>query len=303
MEMNKLKNHEHYYHTHADFFNHSSDLVHAFLMNDYDIGMHEQEFYEINIISRGSGVHYINNNKINANEGDVFIIPPKISHGYVGGEGFDVFHVILSDAFMNKYIADLQNLSAFYKLFGAEPLMRGKTTSPLHLTLSKEELTPTLNILFEIARYINYSDPTESLIRSNLAMASIGLLCNTYALSNPNSDMTQSEEHALMESISYIHERYYEKITIDTLMQIAHMSRTSYIKKFKEICKMSPAAYITKIRLDAALVMIQNTSLSVSEIAYRTGFYDASHLSKAFESVYHTPPMSYREKNQIKNDR
>jgi AraC family L-rhamnose operon transcriptional activator RhaR/AraC family L-rhamnose operon regulatory protein RhaS len=266
-------------------------------MKDYDIGMHEQEFFEINIISRGCGTHYINNNTINANVGDVFIIPPKISHGYVGGEGFDVFHIILSDAFMNKYIADLQNISAFYKLFGAEPLMRGKTTYPLHLTLSKEELTPTLNILFEIARYINYSDPTESLIRSNLAMASIGLLCNTYAMSNPNSNMTQSEEHALMESISHIHERYFEKIKIDTLLQIAHMSRTSYIKKFKEICKMSPAAYITKIRLDAAMVMIQTTSLSVSEIAYKTGFYDASHLTKTFETLYHTSPMSYRERH------
>jgi AraC family L-rhamnose operon transcriptional activator RhaR/AraC family L-rhamnose operon regulatory protein RhaS len=297
MEMLKLGNHSHYYHTHEDFFHHSTDLVHAFLMKDYDIGMHEQEFFEINIISRGCGTHYINNNTINANVGDVFIIPPKISHGYVGGEGFDVFHIILSDAFMNKYIADLQNLSAFYKLFGAEPLMRGKTTYPLHLTLSKEELTPTLNILFEIARYINYSDPTESLIRSNLAMASIGLLCNTYAMSNPNSNMTQSEEHALMESISYIHEKYYEKIKIDTLLQIAHMSRTSYIKKFKEICKMSPAAYITKIRLDAAMVMIQTTSLSVSEIAYKTGFYDASHLTKTFETLYHTSPMSYRERH------
>ena len=297
MEMLKLGNHSHYYHTHEDFFHHSTDLVHAFLMKDYDIGMHEQEFFEINIISSGSGTHYINNNTINANVGDVFIIPPKISHGYVGGEGFDVFHIILSDAFMNKYIADLQNISAFYKLFGAEPLMRGKTSDPLHLTLSKEELAPTLNILFEIARYINYSDPTESLIRSNLAMASIGLLCNTYAMNTPNSNMTQSEEHALMESISYIHEKYYEKIKIDTLLQIAHMSRTSYIKKFKEICKMSPAAYITKIRLDAALVMIQTTSLSVSEIAYKTGFYDASHLTKTFETLYHTSPMSYREKH------
>ena len=128
-------------------------------------------------------------------------------------------------------------------------------------------------------------------------MASIGLLCNVYALNNPNSNMSQSEEHALMDSISYIHERYYEKITIETLLKIAHMSRTSYIKKFKEICKLSPAAYITKIRLDAALVMIQTTPLSISEIAYRTGFYDASHLTKTFETIYHTSPTSYREKH------
>ena len=81
MNFIKLGNHDHYYHTHSDFFHNSHDLVHAFLMKDYYIGMHEQEFFEINIISRGNGIHYINNNRINANTGDVFIIPPKISHG------------------------------------------------------------------------------------------------------------------------------------------------------------------------------------------------------------------------------
>ena len=297
MNFIKLGNHDHYYHTHSDFFHNSHDLVHAFLMKDYYIGMHEQEFFEINIITRGNGIHYINNNRINANTGDVFIIPPKISHGYVGGEGFDVFHVIMSDAFMNKYVADLQHLPSFYKLFGAEPLMRGRTIYPLHLTLSLYELNFTLDILSKIAQYTNYASPTESLIRSNLAIASIALFCNAYAINNPNSDMSQSEEHALMDSISYIHERYYEKITIETLMQIAHMSRTSYIKKFKEICKMSPAAYITKTRIESAAVMLLNTSLSVSEIAYKTGFYDASHLSKTFERLYQVSPILFREKN------
>lgn len=298
MEIAKLGNHSHYYHSHSDFFKNSSDLVHAFLMSDYDIGMHEQEFFEINIITRGKGTHYINHNLVDANEGDVFIIPPNISHGYVGGKGFDVFHIILSDSFMHKYTADLQHLPSFYKLFGIEPLMRGKTSYPLHLTLSKKNLLSISRIFFEIARHNDFSDPSECLIRNNLAMASIGLLCNAYALNNPIPNISQSEEHALMDSISYIHERYYEKITIETLLQIAHMSRTSYIKKFKDICKLSPAAYITKIRLDAAIVMIQNSSLSISEISYRTGFYDASHLTKAFEKVYNISPMLYRENNR-----
>ena len=296
MNLQKLGNHNHYYYTHSDFFKNSYDLVHAFLMADYDIGMHQQEFYEINIISRGQGIHYINNNLVDAKAGDVFIIPPHIAHGYVGGNGFDVFHLILSDAFMNKYIADLQQLPSFYKLFGVEPLMRGKTNYPLHLSLSKEDLSQAINLLFEIARYINYNNPTESLIRSNLAMASIGLLCNAYSTSYPNTYVTSAEDSDLMDSISYIHERYYEKITIEHLMQIAHMSRTSYIKKFKEICRMSPAAYITKIRIESAAVMLLNTSLSVSEIAYKTGFYDASHLTKSFEIHYSMTPMEYKNK-------
>ncbi len=294
MEAVALSRHEHYFHTHSDFFNHPLDLIHAFLMKDYEIGMHEQEFYEINLVAKGSGVHYINNNRVNARLGDVFIIPPKIPHGYVGGKDFDVFHVILSDDFMNKYIADLQQLPSFYTLFGAEPLMRGKTASPLHLTLSQGALSSTLKILGEIAHYQKYDDPVECLIRSNFAMVTIGLLCNAYTINTPQSDHLSTEDRALMESISYIHGHYYKKITIEDLTKIAHISRSTYIKKFKEICKMTPSEYITKIRLESASVMLLNTEHSIAEIAYRTGFYDASHFTKAFTALYHASPVAYR---------
>lgn len=296
MEYKRLSDHEHYYYTHSDFFIYPSDFVHAFLMEDYDIGMHEQEFYEINLITSGEGIHYINDRRVGAAVGDVFIIPPNISHGYVGGENFDVFHVILSDAFMTKYIADLQQMPSFYILFGAEPLMRGRTKDPLHLKLSNDELVSTINVMQSIAIRDRISDTVNCLIRSNLAMVAIGLLCNAYKSEDTDTYLTPSEDHALMKSISYIHERYYEKITVEDLASIAHMSRSSYLKKFGEICKMSPSAYLIKIRLESAAVMLSSTDLSISDIAYKTGFYDASHFTRAFEKAYATSPMAYRNR-------
>ncbi len=296
MTYQRLANHSHYHHTHSDFFIHPLDLVHAFLLKNYEIGMHEQEFYELNVVVSGNGIHYINENCVNASVGDVFIIPPNVSHGYIGGTGFDVFHVILSDAFMNKNIADLQQLPSFFTLFGAEPLMRGQTADPLHLTLSQNELEECINTLKQIERYSKYNDPFESLMRSSLAAVSIGLLCNSYSTAYNQGDLNFCEDRALMESISYIHEKYYEKITVENLSKLAHMSRSSYIKKFKDICKMSPAAYLTKIRINSAATMLANTTLPVSEIAYRTGFYDASHLTKAFENSLGMSPIAYRNK-------
>lgn len=292
----KLANHSHYHHTHSDFFNYPLDLVHAFLMKDYEIGMHEQEFYEINLVVKGNGIHYINDKCINAGIGDVFIIPPNISHGYVGGSGFDVFHVILSDSFMNKNIADLQQLPSFFILFGAEPLMRGHTADPLHLTLSHDELGECINTLNQIEHYSKFNDPFESLMRSSLATVSIGLLCNSYTNTYKQSDFSLCEDIALMESISYIHERYFEKITVEDLSRLAHMSRSSFIKKFKDICKMSPAAYLMKVRINSAATMLTSTTLPISEIAYRTGFYDASHLTKAFENTFGLSPIAYKNK-------
>ena len=299
MKYLNLPRHTHYFHTHEDFFVSSYDLVHAFLMKDYDIGLHEQEFYEINIVTSGAGLHYINNHEVEASVGDVFIVPPKVPHGYIGGADFDVFHIILSDKFMNKYIADLQKLPSFYVLFGAEPLMRGRTKSPLHLRLTSEVFHTTSNILWEISAYKNHHDTVECLIRSNFALITIGLLCNDYTKTNDSNDPKYFKDRAIMESISYIHEHYYDKISVDDLSRIAQMSRSSYMNKFKEICKISPSAYITKIRIEAAAAMLTSTNLPITEIAVRTGFYDSSHFTKTFENFYSLSPTEYRNKNLI----
>ena len=295
MEKKEIARHDHYFYYHWEFFHTPYDLVHAFLEENFNTGMHEQEFYEINIITKGSGVHYIHTSRVDATVGDVFIIPPRVSHGYLGGEGFDVFHLLLSDTFMNKYMADMQLFPSFSTLFGAEPMMRGKTESNLYLKLREKECKEIINILWQIDYYKGYGNTVEDLMRSNFAMIAIGMMCQAYTQSSNRRDFNAGTDHAILKSISHIHEKYYEKITIDDLLQIAHMSKTAYIKKFKEICKMSPAAYITKFCIESAAIMLINTSLSVSEIAYKTGFYDASHLTKMFEETYQMSPMSYRE--------
>ncbi len=296
MEKKELARHEHYFYYHWEFFHTPYDLVHAFLEKDFNTGMHEQEFYEINVITKGSGVHYIHTSRVDAAVGDVFIIPPRVSHGYLGGEGFDVFHLLLSDDFMNKHMEDMKLFPSFSTLFGAEPMMRGKTESNLYLKLGEKEFKEIISILWQIDYYKGYGNTVDDLVRSNYAMIAIAMMCQAYTQSTSRRDFNVSNDHAILNSISYIHEKYYQKITIDDLLQIAHMSKTAYIKKFKEICKMSPAAYITKFRIESAAIMLINTSLSISEIAYKTGFYDASHLTKAFERSFNISPAAYRER-------
>ena len=296
MEANSLHRHEHYYYYHREFFHTPHDLIHAFLEKDFETGMHEQEFYEINVITKGSGVHYIDTSRVDATVGDVFIVPPHTSHGYKGGVGFDVFHLLLSDSFMNKYMADMQLYPSFYSLFGAEPMMRGKTDNSLYLKLSPDEFKEVMNILWEIERFKNFGDTVDDLIRSNFAMIAIGMMCNAYTHGSMKLSDVTSNDQAIMKSISYIHERYFEKITIDDLTHIAHISRSAYIKKFKEICKMTPLAYITKTRNESAATMLLNTTLSISEIAYKTGFYDASHFAKSFERYHKMSPIEFRNK-------
>ena len=75
-----------------------------------------------------------------------------------------------------------------------------------------------------------------------------------------------------------IHERYYDKLTIADLAKATKLSRSLFIKKFKQICGLPPLEYITVKRIEAAEQMLLNTNLSIMDIAIKCGFYDSSHF-------------------------
>jgi hypothetical protein len=142
--MKRLQNCSKFYYESKDTFKSEIDSVHAFPRVNFETGMHMQEFFEINIITRGRGEHYVGDGYIETRAGDVFVIPPKLEHGFVGGEGFDVFHILISDKFMQKNMTELQMIPSFFTLFNAEPMMRAKAKDVWHLRLSENEFE-TLN--------------------------------------------------------------------------------------------------------------------------------------------------------------
>jgi len=295
----QLEKDQRYRYSHAEIFRQPGDLVHGFVMRNYRIGMHVQQFYEINIITRGTGMHYIENRRLPVRRGDVFIIPPEMAHGYEGGQGFDVFHALLSESFMEKYREEQDRLPSFYRLFQAEPLMRARAAEPFHLSLCDEELREAEKLLQMLSEYKNPVTDVDTIRSSCLALLLITFLCETYTKSNPAVESEHlSCDEAFMEAIARIHGHYAEKITVSELSRIARLSRSAFIRKFREVCGMPPAEYLLHRRLEAARHLLLSTGLSAAEIAIRTGFYDASHFTRAFRAAEGCTPNEFRRREK-----
>ncbi|MBQ3016539.1 MAG: AraC family transcriptional regulator [Clostridia bacterium] len=295
-----LPNHYNYYYTQAEIFGQEFDEIHAFTMKNYKIGMHVQEFFEINIVINGSGEHFIEENCLKVGVGDIFIIPPEVRHGYLGESGFDVFHILIHQRFLNKHSADFHTLESYFDLFRAEPIMRTKSKKPLHLRLSDERFEKVRALLSQMEEYKDTSSASDSLARSGLTMVLISLLCKSYSESvniHGTTNKLQHTDECFMKAISKIHECYYEKLTVTELAKIANLSRSAFVKRFAELCKIPPSEYITKIRLEAAEYLLLNTALSIGEIAFEVGFYDASHLNKTFTAQMGLSPTAYRKEH------
>lgn len=292
-----LKQEEHYVWSVQDVFKNPFTMARGFLKADYNIDMHVQDFFEINIITGGKGLHYLEKKRVAAKRGDVFIIPPGMSHGYQGGTGFDVYHVLLSPVFMEKHLADLQLLPSFYLLFQAEPLMRQSDAKPLHLTLSNQQQDKIEELLSAITAHSPAQSPENAIMCNSLVVMLITKLCTIHSENTKETTEKAQPDEAFMRALMLIHERYDEKITLDRLAKTAQTSRSLFIRRFQEICQTSPMKYLLKKRLEAAKRMLIGTSLPLAEIAVKTGFYDTAHFTKTFMAEYGKTPGVFRKEN------
>ena len=269
-------------------------LARGFVEKNYRRNMHTQGFYEVNIVLSGSATHTIGEREITVKAGDTFIIPPNVPHSYDGGEGFDVYHILISPKFLEKNSAELQLLPAFSALFRVDPLMREKTSAKLHFRLTEEEISELSPALDRLTLHTAETG-TESAILTNCeALSLIVRLCTAYnKREKPSAD---SEDEAFQRSISYIYENSSRHITIEELSAIARMSRTAYTVKFKRVTGTSPGKFQTQYRVEQAKTMLTETTLPISQIAAEVGCFDTSHLIRIFSAETEITPSEYRKK-------
>ncbi len=83
-------------------------------------------------------------------------------------------------------------------------------------------------------------------------------------------------------------------ISIDALATLLGMSQRNFNRRFRDATNLPPLKYLQSQRLSEARDLLQNTNLSISEIAYRVGYVDVSYFSKLFRRFSSTTPRKYR---------
>lgn len=84
-------------------------------------------------------------------------------------------------------------------------------------------------------------------------------------------------------------------LNVEMLAANVGMSRVHMHRKLKELTNQSARDFIRSIRLKQAANLLREKNLSVSEVAYATGFSNLSHFSNTFRDFYGISPNEYKE--------
>ena len=108
-----------------------------------------------------------------------------------------------------------------------------------------------------------------------------------YQLLQPNTERNSNLEKLMEENIT-------NPISISDLAYLSGRSLSSFKRDFQTVYHTSPLKWIRNQRLDKAKKLLAETSLSVTDVCFSTGFENVAHFSKVFKLQVGLPPSEFR---------
>jgi len=139
----------------------------------------------------------------------------------------------------------------------------------------------------------------ELLVRLDQLVALRRRLQERYAagiLPAPSSDKGVQMQDAFLQKIRTLIEEHLDdsEFGINELCHSLFLSRMQVHRKLKALTNRSASHVIRSIRLQNAKKLLKTTELTISEIAYDTGFNDPNHFSRVYKEKYGVTPSERR---------
>ncbi|WNJ17295.1 AraC family transcriptional regulator [Pontibacter sp. G13] len=93
----------------------------------------------------------------------------------------------------------------------------------------------------------------------------------------------------------HIHAHLDEPLDLDTLSQVACLSKYHFIRLFKEVYEQTPRQYLIARRLERASSLLIHSSKTFHEICHEVGLKDSSSFGRLFKRNFGATPQIYRQ--------
>ncbi|MBL6600831.1 MAG: AraC family transcriptional regulator [Alphaproteobacteria bacterium] len=95
-------------------------------------------------------------------------------------------------------------------------------------------------------------------------------------------------------ALEAIHAKPDHPWSLENLAETARLSRSSLAARFQQSLTMSPMAYVTLWRLQIARRLLADTTLSIIEIAERSGYGSEAAFGRVFKRYFNVAPATFR---------
>jgi len=98
----------------------------------------------------------------------------------------------------------------------------------------------------------------------------------------------------LKKVVEFVTESLEEEIGLAEMAQVAGISPYYFCREFKKTMGITPHQYVVQQRIDRAKVLLQNSSMSITEIGAELQFPTPSHFTATFRKMVGMTPSAFR---------
>ena len=95
----------------------------------------------------------------------------------------------------------------------------------------------------------------------------------------------------------YIHTNLDEELSLEKLASIASFSPFHFHRVFRGMTGKSLAIYVRNLRLEKAALDLKQSSISITDLAFNSGYETVESFTRAFKKQYKICPSNYRKQD------
>ena len=225
----------------------------------------------------GKGEIWLGSNRYLIPADHFFIIPAGVSHKYFSDT---------SDPWSIYWIHFTGSRSAAFSRLSPQPVMIDRN--------KYSRISERIELFEEIFINLERGYSKETFEYINLCL---GRLLATFNLISQFRIINfQSTKYPVGRSINFMVENVNRLIYLEELARESGVSVSHYSRLFVQKTGHSPLEYFVNLKIQRACRLLDNTALTIAEIASEIGFSDQFYFSRIFHKVMNLSPVRYRDK-------
>lgn len=257
-----------------------------------NVPMHWHSEFEINYLHRGKGEFICGNRKFEASEGDILILPPNMLHTAYPCKD----NILVYDAFVFSPILLGVNSNDRCSVECIKPIINGNIQINVHIHPGIKNYTAIKEIAMQILSCIHENSPrADLLLKSELMRLFWSLECSGDIIFQP--DIGNSHGEIIRPVLEYMAGNYQNDITIEQLAELVHLSKSYFMKCFKDTAGVGAIEHLTQLRINAVCEALSSTQDKIADIAFRCGYSNLSNFNRQFLKKVGCSPDEYRKRN------
>lgn len=279
--------------------NHEDTAIHIFEATNFPkrtpkmtFETHTHDFIEIVYVTSGSATQVVNDETYEVRRGDLLFINYGSTHQFRPHEPFTYINICFKPEILANSVITPENAFAVLQLTVFDEVRRESDDSMISFSgTERDEIEAIMRTMLD--EFAAHKDSWRTMLESYMNILIIRILRRVRF---ENADKSQPDLWAQL--FDYIDRNLGSDLTLPTLARKCFYNPSYFSRIFKERFDISLTEYINRRRIDHAIRLYRETSLSGEEIAERAGFSSKSSFYRVFTKVTGHSPSEYRTRQK-----